>query len=111
GCAALCWLSDEARRRSMAQWPCDCEATQSESQQSTAQRVADLWRCRSVARRSKIHGGYSLSSRLAPAPNLKQRTRSRFMSWLLIPEKCNAIELCFVSSSNTTMGALLSPYF
>ena len=33
-----------------------------------ARRVADLCRCGSVARRSKIHEGYSPSSRLAAAP-------------------------------------------
>ena len=36
-----------------------------------------------VARRSKIHEGYSPSSRLAAAPNLWQRTRSLFMRWVL----------------------------
>ena len=48
-----------------------------------ARRVANLWRCRGVARRSKIHE-YSLSSRLAAPPNLQQRTRSLFKSWILI---------------------------
>jgi hypothetical protein len=46
--------------------------------QTLARRVAGLCRCSDVARRSKIHKGYSPSSRLAPAPNLPQRTRSLF---------------------------------
>jgi hypothetical protein len=33
--------------------------------------LLDLWRLGGVARRSKIHEGYSPSSRLAPAPNLQ----------------------------------------
>src|SRR6266700_6072664 len=45
--------------------------------------LLDLWRCRGVARRSKIHKGYSPSLRLAPAPNLQQRARSLFMRWVL----------------------------
>lgn len=46
---------------------------------STAPRVADLCRCRCVARRSKIPKEYSLSSRLAAAANLWQRTASLFV--------------------------------
>jgi hypothetical protein len=38
--------------------------------------LLDLWRGGGVARRSKIHKGYSLFSRLAAASNLQQRTRS-----------------------------------
>ena len=53
--------------------------------QSLAQRVADLCRRSGVARRSKIPEGYSSSSRLAAASNLKQRTRFLFMRWVLVP--------------------------
>ena len=48
-----------------------------------AWKLADLWRCRGVARRSKIHKGYSLFPRLASAPNPQQRNRSLFKTWVL----------------------------
>src|SRR5436190_21302399 len=57
--------------------------TEEQRRQNLARRVADLWRCRGVARRSNIHEGYSLSSRLAAAPNLQLRTRSLFERWVL----------------------------
>src|SRR6266404_3183499 len=59
-------------------------ATRPGTRQGLARRVADLCHCDGVARRSKIHEGYSPSSRLAAAPNLWQRTRSLFMRW--VPE-------------------------
>src|SRR5205814_9293436 len=40
--------------------------------------------CSRVARRSKIHEGYSPSSRLAAAANLQQRTLFLFMRWVLV---------------------------
>src|SRR5581483_7146464 len=42
-----------------------------------------LWPGGGVARRSKIHQGYSPSSRLAARPNPGQRTRSSFINELL----------------------------
>src|SRR6266480_4041428 len=62
---------------------CDRGVTPPAACQSLARRVADLWRCSGVARRSKIHKGYSSSSRLAAAINLQQRTRSLFLRWVL----------------------------
>src|SRR6266699_5329848 len=59
------------------------EQRRQQPRQGLARRVADLCRCRGVARRSKIHEGYSPSSCLAAAPNLLQRTRSLFMRWVL----------------------------
>jgi hypothetical protein len=74
---AVFWLTaGKARRGSMAVALCDRGATLPGVSQKTALRVADLWRCCCVARRSKIHKGYSPSSRLAAAPNLWQRARS-----------------------------------
>jgi hypothetical protein len=45
--------------------------------------LLDLGRDGGFAPRSKIKKGYSLSSRLAGAPNLWQRTRSYIMRWVL----------------------------
>ena len=61
------------------------------ARQSLARSVADLYRRGRVARRSKIHEGYSSSSRLAAASNLWQRTRSLFMRWVLNESKAQRI--------------------
>src|SRR5439155_17238122 len=71
----------EKRKKTKACWK--YAATPTPDRQTLARR-ADLCRCSRVARRSKIHEGYSPSSRLAAAPNLQQRTRFLFMRWVLI---------------------------
>ena len=55
------------------------------TRQNLAQRVADLWRCDSVAGRVRIHEEYCRSSRPAAATNLQRRTPSLFMRWVLAP--------------------------
>jgi len=68
-------------RRDEGAWP-KRPVTEEQRRQAHASKqpfgLPDLWRCCRVARRSKIHKGYSPSSRLAAAPNLGQRARSSF---------------------------------